>query len=97
MLLGAGIGYLHVRVGEISLSAIAISAVCMAFGTVKPRRPWRWALLVSLCVPAAMLLGARYHPTRGAVYGSLVLVAPALVCAIGGSAMRAMVGELFRK
>ena len=95
MLLGAGIGYMHVRVGELSLAAISVSIVCMALGTAKPHRPWRWALLVALCVPAAMLIWARYHPARGEVYGSFILLAPALVCAFGGSQMRKLIAELF--
>ena len=97
MLLGAGIGYLQLRLAEMAITSLAVSFVCMGLGTAKPRRPWRWALLVALCVPAALLLGARYHPSRGAVFGSFILLAPAFVCAYGGSQMRKLIEELFKK
>lgn len=99
VLLGAAIGYLQVRVAELALSALAVAAATMALGLIFPRRAWRWALLVVLCVPAALLMAStgRTHFTRGAIYGSFALLMPALACAYGGSFMRRLIGELTRK
>jgi hypothetical protein len=99
ILLGAAIGYLQIRLAEIALSALAVAAATMGLGLIFPRRPWRWALLVALCVPAALLIASagRTHFTRGAIYGSFALLMPALACAYGGSFMRKLVRELTRK
>lgn len=68
----------------------------MTMGCAWPRRPWRWALILGLSVPAAVFLDWRHHPGRGMFYGSFAMLAPALVAAFGGSFMRKLVGELFK-
>jgi hypothetical protein len=73
--------------------------VAMFLGAMRPRRPWLWALLVALCVPAEQLFAflGREHFTRGAIFGSFALLAPAFVCAYGGAVGRKLVGELFKQ
>ncbi len=50
LLLGAGCGALHVLVETMEepdplLSALAVTAVTMLLGILRPARPWRWVLL----------------------------------------------------
>lgn len=96
---GALIGYAQLRLGELAISALLVAMVTMYLGAMRPRRPWLWALLVALCVPAALLFAylGREHFTRGAIFGSFALLAPAFVCAYGGAVGRKLVGELFKK
>ena len=96
---GALIGYAQLRSGELAISALLVAMATMFLGAMRPRRPWLWALLVALCVPAAQLIAylGREHFTRGAIFGSLALLAPAFVCAYGGAIGRKLVGELFKK
>lgn len=96
---GALIGYAQLRWGELAVSALLVAMVTMFLGALRPRRPWLWALLVALCVPAAQLFAylGREHFTRGAIFGSFALLAPAFVCAFGGAVGRKLVGELFSK
>jgi hypothetical protein len=96
---GALIGYAQLRWGELAISALLLAMVTMFLGAMRPRRPWLWALLVALCVPAAQLFAyiGREHFTRGAIFGSSALLAPAFVCAYGGAVGRKLVGELFKK
>jgi hypothetical protein len=96
---GALIGYAHLRWGELAISALLVAMVTMFLGAMRPRRPWVWALLVALCVPAAQLSAylGREHVTRGAIFGSFALLAPAFVCAYGGAVGRNLVGKLFKK
>ncbi|HEX9120856.1 MAG TPA: hypothetical protein VF840_09985 [Terriglobales bacterium] len=96
---GALIGYAQLRWGELAISALLVAMVTMFLGAMRPRRPWVWALLVALCVPAAQLFAylGREHFTRGAIFGSFALLAPAFVCAYGGAVGRKLVGELVRK
>jgi hypothetical protein len=70
----------------------------MFLGALRPRRPWMWALLVALCVPAAEYVAhlGREHFTRGATFASFALLAPAFVCAYGGAMGRKVVGELLK-
>jgi uncharacterized membrane protein (UPF0136 family) len=94
--LGGAIGYMHAQLAQIALAALAVSAAAMATGVAWPRRPWRWGLIIALCVPLSLLVEhfGREHFTRGAIYGSFALLMPALACAYGGSFMRRMLGEL---
>lgn len=96
---GALIGYAQLRWGELAISALLVAMVTMFLGALRPRRPWLWALLVALGVPAAQLFAylGREHFTRGAIFGSFALLAPAFVCAYGGAVGRKLVGELVRK
>ena len=97
--LGALIGFAQLRWGELAIAALLVSMVTMFLGAVRPRRPWLWALLVALCVPAAQLFAwlGREQFTRGAILGSFALLAPAFACAYGGAVGRKVVGELFKK
>ncbi len=96
--LGALIGYAQLRLGDLAIAALLVAMVTMFLGAMRPRRPWLWALLVALCVPAAQLVAyfGREHFTRGAIFGSFALLAPAFVCAHGGAVGRKLVGELFK-
>lgn len=95
---GALIGYGQLRFGELAISALLVAMVTMSLGAMRPRWPWRWALLVALCVPAALFIAhlGREHFTRGAIFGSFALLAPAFVCAYGGAVGRKLVAELFK-
>jgi hypothetical protein len=81
--LGALIGYAQLQWGELTIPALLVAMVTMFLGGVRPRRPWLWALLVAGCVPAAQLFAyvGRERFTRGAIFGSFALLAPAFVCA----------------
>ncbi|HLH07766.1 MAG TPA: hypothetical protein VKW78_11055 [Terriglobales bacterium] len=96
-MLGAITGYLQVRVKDPTLSAVLLVAFSMFLAYMRPRRPWRWGLLTALCLPAAELLAylTREHPTRAAIYGSFVGLAPALAACFGGSVIRRAVNTLF--
>lgn len=96
---GALIAYTQLRWGELAISALLVAMATMFLGAMRPRRPWVWALLVALCVPTAQLFAyfGREHFTRGAIFGSFALLAPAFVCAYGGAVGRRLVGELFKK
>ncbi len=96
---GVLIGYGQARLGELAVSALLVAMVTMFLGAMRPQRPWLWALLVALCVPAVQFVAylGREHFTRGATASSFALLAPAFVCAYGGAAGRRLLGELFKK
>ncbi len=96
---GALIGYVQVRLEDLALAALFVGIVCAALGITRPQRPWRWALIVALCVPLVQLLAYLGHErfTRGATLGSVSLAIPAFSCAYGGSFGRKLLGQLFSK
>ncbi len=97
LLLGAASGYIHIRYPDLSL--LMVMAFTMLLGALRPRRPWRWVLLVASCLPLAELIAyfTREHFNRGLIYGAFMGFLPAIAGAFGGSFMRQMVNNLFAK
>jgi hypothetical protein len=56
LVLGLGAGYVNLQVSDPTLAALLAAMIAMGLGLWKNRRPWRWGLLVGLCIPAAQLL-----------------------------------------
>ena len=99
LVLGAVAGFAQVTVQDPTFSALLLVAFCMFLAYMRPRRPWRWSLIVGLCVPAAEFIAllTRIRPTEAMIYGSFVGLLPAFIGALGGSVMRRMVTTLFAK
>lgn len=93
--LGAIAGWTQIELRDLSL--LLVSAFTLFLAVWRPQRPWRWALIVGLCLPAAEFLSylSRWHPLRGAVAGSFISLVPAMMCAYGGALLRRAVGILF--
>ncbi|HMK29493.1 MAG TPA: hypothetical protein VK473_07400 [Terriglobales bacterium] len=93
--LGATAAFVHLRYHDLSLLLVSISAMSLALA--RPERPWRWALVVALCLPAGQLLAylTREHPTRAMVFGSFIGLVPGLIAAYGGAVMRRGFDVLF--
>ena len=91
--LGALAGWSQVALQDISL--LLAAAFTLFLAVARPRRPWRWALIVSLCLPAAEGIAylARWHPERGAVAESFLGIILAMMCAYGGAFLRRAVGN----
>lgn len=96
-LLGALAGFIDVNVEDLLFTALLVLAACMFLGLVRPVRPWRWALLVGVCVPVADLLAYFFltrKPSRAQVYESVLVFLPGLVGAHGGAFGRRVVNDL---
>jgi hypothetical protein len=104
LLLGAGCGALHVLVESMEqpdpvFSALAVTAVTMMLGVLRPARPWRWVLAVGIPVPLAILIASfvipTAHFTRASIAGSVLVSLPGCAGAFGGSLLRRKVSEIF--
>ena len=104
LLLGAGCGALHVLVETMQepdpvLSALAVTAVTMMLGLLRPARPWRWVLLVGIPVPLAILAASfvipTAHFTRASIAGAILISLPGFAGAFGGSILRRRMAQLF--
>jgi hypothetical protein len=90
-LFGLGTGWADVKVDDLLLTALLVLCSTMLLGFLRPRRPWRWLLVVGACVPLVEL--AAYEvmtvkPYRAQIYGSFLAFLPGIAGAVGGALMR---------
>src|SRR5271170_610240 len=87
-LAGVGTGWVDVVINDLLFTALLVLAACMLLGLLRPRRPWRWVIVVGVFIPlsefAAYLVMA-VKPTRGQVFGSFLTALPGIAGAYGGS------------
>jgi flagellar biosynthesis protein FliQ len=96
--LGAFCGFVEIKVGDLLLTAFLVLACTMFLGFARPQRPWRWTLLVCVCVPLARLVAAflmRQFTARAQIYESLLAFLPGVVGAYAGHFMRNLASRIF--
>lgn len=93
-------GAVHVGIGDPLLTSLAVLISTMVLGFMRPRKPWRWTLIVGLLVPVVMLTGNAigYYETltRAGLYGSVLIMLPGIAGAFGGSFGRKFIGVIFQ-
>jgi hypothetical protein len=97
---GAVAGWVDIRIGDLLLTAIVVLVANMLLGLLRPRRPWRWVLLVGLFVPLVEWLAYFFlseKPDRAQIYESFLAFVPGIAGAYGGSVGRTVVENLFRR
>ena len=100
---GAAAAWLDVEVGadeHILLTALVVTASCMLLGFMRPRRPWRWVLIIGICIPVAEWLAyfvLTQKPTTAQVYESFLAFLPGIAGTYGGALGRTVVDNLFGK
>jgi len=99
ILFGTAIGWADVKVDDLLLTALLVLCSTMLLGFLRPRRPWRWMILVGACIPAVEL--AAYElmavkPYHAQVYGSLLAFLPGIAGSVGGALMRGVWDNLKR-
>jgi hypothetical protein len=98
ILLGVFAGFGEVKVGDLLLTALLVLAFTMLLGTLRPERPWRWALLVAVCIPLSRLFAAKVShefTERAQIYESFLAFLPAIVGAYSGAVLRNVVKKVF--
>jgi ABC-type multidrug transport system permease subunit len=91
-------GWVDIRVADLLFTALIVLASCMLLGFVRPRKAWRWVLLVGIFVPlmewfAYSILSQK--PERAQIYESFLAFLPGIVGAYGGAFGRGVVNNLF--
>jgi hypothetical protein len=91
VLAGLGTGCVDVAIDDLLLTALLVLCSTMLLGFLRPHRPWRWFLVVGVCIPAVEL--AAYElmtvkPYRAQVFGSFLAFLPGIAGSVGGSLMR---------
>jgi hypothetical protein len=97
--LGVCAGVLDVRSGDLLLTALFVLAATMLLGGLRPRRPWRWTLLVAAFVPMVQLIAYAVltaKPYRAQIYESFLGFLTGIAGAYGGATARKGVQELWK-
>jgi hypothetical protein len=94
---GVMAGWIDVKVGDLLFTAMIVLASCMGLGFARPRKPWRWVVLVGIFVP--IIEGLAYSilalkPDRAQIYESFLAFLPGIVGAYGGAFGRGVVDNL---
>ena len=93
-------GFLDVKIGDLLLTALFVLVATMLLGALRPRRPWRWTLLVAVFVPlvqAAAYLLLTEKPYRAQVYESFLGFLTGIAGAYGGATAGRGVSELMEE
>ena len=96
--LGAITGWIDIKVGDLLFTAMLVLASCMLLGFVRPHRPWRWVVLIGVCVPIVEWLAywiLSQKPERAQIYESFLAFLPGIAGAYGGAIGRGVVNNLF--
>ncbi|MFY9676920.1 MAG: hypothetical protein WCB53_08205 [Terriglobales bacterium] len=97
---GAAAAWVDVKVGDLLLTATIVVSSCILLGFLRPRRPWRWFLIIGVCIPVAEWLAYFFltqKPTRAQVYESFLAFLPGIAGSVGGALGRTVVNNLFEK
>ena len=97
-LMGALTGWADIRVGDLLFTAMLVLASCMLLGFLRPHKPWRWIVVVGVCVPITEWLAYYFlsqKPDRAQIYESFLAFLPGIAGAYGGAIGRGVVNNLF--
>ncbi|MBV9181691.1 MAG: hypothetical protein JO356_10290 [Acidobacteria bacterium] len=99
VLLGLSAGLVEIHLDDLLVTALCVLCSTLVLGFIRPRRPWRWIIVVAALVPvvrlaAYLLLGQT--PYRAQVWESFLGFVTGTAGAYAGALARKGVDELFR-
>lgn len=95
---GVFAGWMDIKVGDLLFTAMIVLAACMVLGYLRPKRPWRWVVLIGISVPVVEWLAyffLKQKPERAQIYESFLAFLPGIAGAYGGALGRGVVENLF--
>lgn len=100
VLFGILTGIVNVKVADLLFTALLVVASCMLLGALRPRRPWRWVVLIGVIVPIIQLLAfvvLTQKPSRADVWEPFLAFLPGIAGAYGGSIMRGVIDNILQE
>ena len=97
---GVAAAWTDLKVGDLLLTAMIVVAACILLGFLSQRKPWRWVLLIGICIPLVEWLAYFFlseKPTRAQIYESFLAFVPGIAGAVSGALGRGVVDNLFPK
>ncbi len=99
VLFGLSAGILEITVGDLLATALFVLVSTMVLGFVRPKRPWRWIVVVGVFVPLARLaayLVLTQKPYLAQIWESGLGFVTGTAGSYCGALARKGVDELFR-
>lgn len=99
VILGICAGVLDVKVGDLLLTALFVLAATMLLGMLRPQRPWRWIVVIGVCVPFMQFLAYLFlteKPYSAQIYESCLGFLTGIAGAYGGAVARRQLDELMK-
>jgi hypothetical protein len=99
ILLGLCAGLLEIYVGDLLATALFVLLSTLVLGFWRPRRPWRWIIVVGVCVPLVRLAAYIFmtqKPYRAQLWESALGFLTGVAGSYAGAFARHGVDELFR-
>ena len=100
ILFGIGAGALEVKLADILVTALAVLASTLVLGFLRPRRAWRWIVIVGVFVPLARLSAFLFmglKPYHAQIWAAGLGFVTGIAGSYGGAMLRLGVDELFRR
>jgi hypothetical protein len=97
--MGAFNGFVEVAVGDLLLTSFVALFFCMILGLLRPRRPWRWTVIVCSCIPLARLFAAdvlHMYTVRAQIYEAFAAFITGNAGSYVGSLGRHRVDDLWK-
>ncbi len=99
VLFGFLAGVANVKVGDLLFTALLVTAACMLLGALRPKRAWRWVVIVGIFVPIVELFAyliLTQKPYRADIWESFLAFLPGIAGAYGGAVMRGVIDNLLQ-
>jgi len=99
VLFGLSAGLLEIRVGDLLATALCVLLSTLVLGFLRPRRAWRWILVVGAFVPVMRLaayLIMNQRPYRAQIWESGLGLVTGIAGSYAGAMARLGVDQLFR-
>ena len=99
VLFGLSAGLLEITVGDLLATALCVLLSTLALGFVRPRRAWRWTVIVGAFVPLMRLaayLVMNQKPYRAQIWESGLGLVTGIAGSYAGAMARLGVDQLFR-
>ncbi len=96
LFLGLIVGWLDLKVTEVSVSILMLLTFSFFAGFAGPHRAWRWSLLIGIWVPLFALVASSAgvtHPTPTELITSWIALVPTLVGAYAGAIISRAAGQ----
>jgi len=99
VLFGLGAGLLEITVGDLLATALCLLISTLVLGFLRPRRAWRWTVVVAVFVPLMRLaayLVMNQKPYRAQIWESGLGFVTGIAGSYAGAMARLGVDQLFR-
>jgi ABC-type multidrug transport system permease subunit len=99
-LAGIATACVDLAIDDLLFTALLVLMACMLLGILRPRRPWRWVLVIAAFLPLTELAASLLRtvkPTKAQIYGSFLSALPGIAGAYGGATVRSVIENLRQK